>query len=164
MPITIFNFQETVLQPYTFNPTMDERVVSAIVLWSLYGKRYYLRMNELGGEPIFMLPLIGSVVGFHILSITWLRGIVTVTTSFPHNFPVGNTMNLTLRGCFPDAYNGTHQTYVSSPRELQFNLASFPGLALVFGFISYDINIGAGYFDTSTIVYRTANKQFEVSP
>jgi len=71
---------------------------------------------------------------------------------------------LTIRDCFPDAYNGRHRCYVSAPRELQFDLPSFPGRALALGFIGYDINIAAGYFDNSTIIYRSANQQFEVTP
>lgn len=161
---TIFNFQESPLAPYSFNPTMDERVVAAQVRWSLYGKRYYLLMAELGGELIFNLPLIGSVTGFHITHIEWLRGKVYVNTSFPHDFTLGNTVDLTIRGCIPEAYNGRHRTYVNSPRQFIFDLPDYPGIPLIFGYIAFDIDIAAGYFDTSTIVYRTANMQFEVNP
>ncbi len=161
---TIYDFAPTPLEPYQFSPTMDDRVVTARVVWSLFGKRWYLQMNELGGDLIFMLPVIGSLIGFHILSMVWLRGKVTLTTSFPHNFTVGNTVNLTIRGCVPDAYNGPKSVFVLTPTQFQFDAPSFPGRPLILGDISFDVNIAAGYFNTSTIVYRTANKQFEVSP
>ena len=36
--------------------------------------------------------------------------------------------------------------------------------ALVSSPLNYDTNLAAGYFTTSTLIYRGANSQFEVSP
>lgn len=160
----VYNFIESALTPYTFNPTMDQRVVACRVAWSLFGKRYYLRMNELAGRPILMMPIIGSLIGFNILSVLWRRGQVYVTTSFPHDYIVGNTIDLTVRGCAPEAYNGRFRCFIPNPQQIVYDLPVYPGEPLGFGFINYDINIAAGYFSTSTIVYRDANHQFEVTP
>jgi hypothetical protein len=160
----VFPFTESILQPYTFNPTMDQRVVAARVVWSLFGKRYYLRMSELTGTPIFLLPVIGSLEGFSVLSLNWLRGQVYMTTTYPHDYRVGSTLILTIRGCAPNGYNGRTRAYIPNPRQIIYNQPIYPGQPLQFGFVNYDINIAAGYFNTSRIVYRTANRQFEVSP
>jgi len=159
----VFSFIESTLSPYTFNPTVDGRVVAAKVVWSLFGKRYYLRMTELAGGVIFLLPVIGSLEGFNILSLAWRRGQVYITTSYPHDYTVANTIDLTVRGCLPEGYNGRFRCFIPNPQQIVYDVPVYPGEPLQFGFVNYDIDIAAGYFD-STVIYRSANQQFEVSP
>lgn len=160
---TFVNFSPSPQSPFQFQPTLDGDVYSGIVTWGLFGRRYYLNLFTLGGVLIFSLPLIGSSVGVEIQSITWERGFVTVTTAAAHGYRIGATLDLTISGAAPDSLNGKFPALITSQDTFRFPLAADPGDATALGIVSYDINIAAGYFN-STLVYREPNSQFEINP
>ena len=110
------------------------------------------------------MPLIGSQDGIHVQSIDWVNGRAIATCDIPHNFRVGTLVNATLRGFSPDAYNGAHQVFITSPNTFTYELSNDPGTASLLGYIYYDINLSAGYFSNSNLVYRASNQTFEVNP
>ena len=149
--------------PFTFQPTFDGTQYTITVTWSLFGQRYYVNCYTLTGSLVFSLPLIGSDNGINIQEIDWANNVATVTTSLPHGLKVGTIANITIAGVSPDTYNGIYAVTIINSTQFTFSLSSYPGSPVTLGTAAYNINIAAGYF-ASTLVYRTNNQQFEISP
>ena len=160
---TFIDFVPSQIQAPTFNVTLDGDTYAVLVTWNLAAQRYYITISSLNGGVIVTEALVGSPIGIELSAISWQSGIVTVTTSVPHNLKVGQTLNLTMTGAVPDAYNGMVQALVAGPSTFSYALAANPGSATTFGSVEQNINLVAGFF-VSTLIYRQANVQFEVSP
>jgi hypothetical protein len=93
-----------------------------------------------------------------------------VTTAGPHGYRIASTVELTLVGSTPDAYNGLFPCLITGPSSFSYILADDPGAATVFGTANYNINLIGGVakedgtFFASTLMFRQAASQFEVSP
>ena len=149
--------------PFSFQPTLDGNQYNVTITWNFFGQRYYVNCKTLTGSLVFNLPLVGSEVGLAIQSISWNSGTATVTTATMHGFSVGSVLNLSMTDTVPTAYNGNISATVINGNQFTYLLSGFPGSVTFFGNVSYDVNIAAGYFN-STLIYRTANQQFEVTP
>lgn len=160
---TFFDFVPSSVAPFQFTPTLDGNQYNVIITWALYGQRYYANIYDLQQVLIVALPLVGSPGGVNLSSLTWSQGVVTAVAASPHGYPIAATVDLAISGAAPDAYNGTQRCFITDVDTFQYALADFPGLATVFGTAYYNINLVAGYF-ASSLVYRKANQQFEVSP
>jgi hypothetical protein len=152
------------LQAPSFTITLDGTEYTVTLTWNLYGQRYYINVSDLSNNLILSLPLIGSPDGIVIESLTWASGLVTVTTSLPHGYRPGTTVRLTLGNVTPDAYNGVFDMLVTGASTLTFPLMSNPGVATAPGILFTNIDLAAGYFETSTLVWRPSSSQLEVNP
>lgn len=161
---TYFQFAPNVQAPYTFQPTLDGQGYTASVTWNLYGQRWYLNINQLTGPLIVARALLGSPDGTRIQSLTWASGAITAVTSEPHEYTTGQTIDITITGCAPDAYNGIVQALIVDAFSFKYSLASDPGDVTQLGAQIYNINLVAGYFSESTMVFRASNQVFEVTP
>lgn len=161
---TYITFVPSLVSAPAFDVTLDGAAYNITVTWSLFGQRYYVNCLSVYGELVFSLPLIGSRTGLHIQNAEWANGTVTITTDTPHGHVVGSIVNATITGMSPDTYNGTRQCMVINRTQITFPLASYPGAVAVLGKLEYNVNLAAGYFNTSTLVYRTQNQTFEVTP
>jgi len=161
---TIIDFTPTSRTPFQFNPTLDGQVYAATITWSLFGARYYFNLNALDGSLVVARALVGSPIGFTIDALSWWGGRVLATVSAPHGYKIGDTIALTVSGCVPIAYNGIFRSLIVSKDQFTYPLAANPGLATQIGNADYDLNLVGGFFNTSTLVYRDANKQFIISP
>lgn len=160
--------------PQIFNPVLDGQVYAATVLWNLYEQRWYLQLADLSGNLIFCQPVVGTAAAQPVASLTWAAGIVTAATVNPHNYPIGATLMLTIAGATPAGYNGQFQCLIVGPSTFTFPLSLDPDPATtsisgvqnasVPGTFFYAVNMAAGYFSTSTLIYRAPSGQFEVSP
>ena len=110
------------------------------------------------------MPLIGSRDANQLQSLVWKHGFVSATTVLPHEYVVGKTINLLISGNAPDGYNGSVKALVTGRFSFQYPLASDPGPAVEFGISDYIIDLVAGYFTTSRLVFRASNATFEVTP
>jgi hypothetical protein len=160
---TIFPFATTPQSPFQFQPTLDGTVYNVTVTWNLFGQRYYINVTTLGGELILCEPLIGSPSGLNLQALTWALGQSEATTVAPHGFAIGQTLALNVSGATPDAFNGDVRALITGRSTFSYPLTSYPGQAIGFGIVNYNINLLAGYF-TSVMVFREAAQQFEVSP
>jgi hypothetical protein len=160
---TFFPFTPTGVAPFSFKPTLDGQEYQAVVTWSLFGQRYYISIYTLNQVLIVYLPVVGCPTGMQIENLSWDvdTSLVTATTLNPHGFNLAETIELTIAGATPTAYNGLFPCLITGPNEFTYTLAADPGQATVFGSVSYLINLMGGYFN-STLVFR--NNQFEVSP
>ena len=162
--MTIIDFIPSATAPFQFSPTLDGQVCSARVVWNFFGQRYYLEVSSLNGTLIVALPMVGSPIGFRLSSLSWAHGIVTAVTQEPHGFKVGSTMDLTISGVAPVAFNGLLRVLVKTATTFTYKLVSDPGPPTRYGRVDYNINLVGGYFEESTLVFREANQQFEISP
>lgn len=167
---TIINFAPSAVQPFQFSPTLDGQQYNAIITWNIFrGPNnatfgFYLNLYDLSGNLIVSRALSGSAIGLNLQALTWSNGIATAVTVTPHNYKIGKSIPLAIAGAVPDGFNGVAQCYIISPTSFTFALATNPGAATAFGSASYNINLVGGYFLTSSLVFRTQNRQFEVSP
>lgn len=159
-----FTFVQNQQSPFSFSPVLDGQTYTAAVKWNWFGQRWYLELSRITGALVFNKALIGSPCGVSIESVSWSNGLVTVTTAKPHGFDVGTTVAMTVEGCVPVVLNGTRPSLITDVDEFTFPLVGNPGAATQLGRAVYNINLAAGYFTTSTLVYRSDNKTFEVSP
>jgi hypothetical protein len=164
---TFFDFVPTSAGPFQFQPTLDGQVYTGIVTWNVFGRRYYLNLYDLSGALVFCMPLIGSPSGFPLQSLSWAAGIVTATTedgalTGEHN--VGETVDLTIQGATPGGFNGSVAALITGGSTFTYAVAADPGPTVYPGNANQIINLVEGYFSTSTLVYRAANKQIEVTP
>lgn len=162
--MTTVLFQPTNVGPFQFQATLDGDSYNAAITWNMVGKRYYVNLFSLDGVRIFTLPLIGSTDAVGIETISWSNGFVDVTTTARHGYLMGSTIDLTLSRFVPETYNGTVRAFITGLDTFQFPLAGDPGDASQLGLSNYDINIAAGYFKNSKLVFRESNQQFEITP
>jgi hypothetical protein len=160
---TYTQFTPSPIQVFSFRPTLDRTVYNVTVPWSLFGQRYYVTCQTLGGNLVFSVPLIGSPAGIDIQSASWESNTVTITTKIPHALRIGSTVNLTIVNMLPTVYNGTFACNIINETQLTYPLSLIPGEVSALGSIQYNINLAAGYFK-STLIYREQNRVFEVSP
>lgn len=161
---TYFPFVPSVQAPFTFQPVLDGRGYQASVRFNLFGQRWYLNVNQLTGELVFSLPLLGSPTGNSIESIVWENGTVEITVTGLLGFQIGQTVQLTISGCVPIVLNGIRPALIVDDDRFTFALTGDPGTATRLGRAVYNINMAAGYFDASTLIYRADSQVFEVSP
>jgi hypothetical protein len=166
---TFIDFQPSSAQAPQFTVTLDGTQYNAIVTWNLFrgpnneNGGYYLNLYASDGTLVIARALVGSPSGLQLQALSWAAGVATATTIVPHGYKVGRVLTLSLVGSTPAGYNGTFQCLVNGPNTFTFPLSSNPGVATVFGQANYDITLVGGLF-TSTLVYRTPNRQFEVNP
>lgn len=160
---TYFNFQPSAGSVFQFQPTLDGQQYTVSTTWNIFGQRYYVNCYALNGTLIFARALTGSPVGLNLESIAWAAGTVTAVTTLPHGYTIGGSYNLTIDGCVPTALNGTYAAVIADPMTIEYPLATDPGATTTTGIVEYNVDLAAGYFNSS-LVYRQANEQFEVSP
>ena len=164
---TFIDFTPSATAPFQFKPTLDGAPYLVIVTWGLSGQRWYINLYDHDGARVFTLPLIGSSIALKTSSLVWddVAGLVIVTTELPHGIPIGLTTQLTISGASPSAYNGILTLFSTGPDTLSYPQTTNPGTSSAYkqGNIGRDINIAGGYF-TSTLVFRQATQQFEISP
>lgn len=59
-------FQPSSQGPFQFQVTLDGNNYNCIILWSLYGQRWYLQIQDLFGNLILYTALIGSPPNYNI--------------------------------------------------------------------------------------------------
>jgi hypothetical protein len=163
MSITYYDFTPVPTANYTFQPTLDGQVYNATVTFNMAAQRYYLAIAGLDGTLIVNKAMVGSPNGANLAELSWANGFVTGTLANPIPYRIGSTVALTITGSTPDAYNGQVLAYVTGRYTFTYPLMADPGAATRLGVASENISLTAGYFN-STLVYRIANNQIEVSP
>ncbi len=144
--------------------TLDGSLYTLTALWMIFGQRYYVQCTDQSNNIIFLLPLVETAPSINVSTASWLEatGLVTMQTTTPFPFPIGSVANLTIAGCSPDAYNGYFPCNIQNSTTFTYQMLTDPGNFSSPGNVSLLLNLGAGYFVTSTLVYR--NSQFEVTP
>ena len=161
---TIYPFTPNNQGPFQFSPELDGNTYNVQVTWSLFGARYYVNVYDLAQNLIVALPMIGSPSAYNLASLSWSHGLVTAETTEHHGYLINSTTDLVISGAAPDNYNGTVSAFIIDQSTFQYDVAQDPGPATTTGNVVFNINLVAGYFDTSTLVFRQDANQFEVMP
>jgi hypothetical protein len=162
MPITYIDFVPSNVNAPEFQVTLDEQIYNVIVTWNLYAQRYYINLYTLDGILVVSKAMVGSPIGSNIENVQWTPGSITVETQQPHGLALYATVIVTISGMVPEAYNGTYEAFVTSRDTISYAASSDPGAMVTPGTLSQNINLVAGYFNASSLVYRQANNQFEI--
>lgn len=164
--MSVFVFQPSVNSAFQFQPTLDGSQYVGTIIWNLFSQVWYLQLVDSSGAVVFNKPLVGSPSGAPIETVSYDEEAlaVTLTTQVPHGYPIGGTFSLTISGMAPDDYNGLFDCSVTGSNTLRYSLAANPGQATAYGIVSYDVNMAEGYFNASTLVYRSSTGQIEINP
>jgi hypothetical protein len=159
-----YQLTPTPAAPFQFSPTLDGNVFNVVVPFLGTGQRFFVNVYTLGGVLVAAVPVVASPVGLVIQGAEWSNNVVQITTTTQHFLAIGTTVILTVTGCTPDALNGKWACLVTSDYTVEYSLAADPGAITNVGALSQNINILAGYFSTSTMIFREGMNYFEVAP
>lgn len=162
--MTTYPFTPSTLSNFQFGPTLDGSQYNAVVVWNVFGQRYYLNVYSLEGALVCSLPMVGSPEAIPLASLDWANGIVVAQTSAPHGFTVGSKVTVTIAGCAPTTYNGLIEALVLNTTLFQYDVASNPGSVATLGTVAYQINLVGAFFDSSILIYNPQANQIEVNP
>jgi hypothetical protein len=162
---TYVQFSPQPTQAFSFSALLDGQGITCQVPWSLFGNRWYLTMTDANGFLFCTRALAASADPIPIKNIEWHQdnGIL-VETIAPHLFDYMQTCYLTLSGVTPATLNGLWSCFILSPTTFIFQYPTDPGAITSFGQVSSDINLAAGYFSVSTLVFRQSTQLFEIGP
>jgi len=161
---TVTQFTPSPFSAFTFSPTLDGQQYTGVVTWNIAAQRWYISVYALGStDPVFSRPLIGSTSAVDVELASWSNGWVDAVTSIPHDYVLGATVALTASGFAPDGYNGDVLAVVADEITVRWPAVNDPGIARQLGVLDAPVNLAGGYF-SSTLVFREATQQFEVSP
>lgn len=77
----------------------------------------------------------------NLTSLSWSGGLAQGSTTLPHGFPIGESIELTIAGVTPAAYNGNPLALITGPSTFTYPLSSNPGTASVpGGYTVADVN------------------------
>ena len=161
--ITYTDFVPSQRVPFSFQPELDGQTYTAIITWNLFARRFYLNLYALDGTLVLATAVVGSPTGFTLQTLSWANGQAIATANAPHGYGVGATVDLTISGAVPDAYNGRVKAFVTGPNTFSYPISADPGAATAAGSAAYNISLVGGMF-ASTLVFRQAAQQFETSP
>ena len=159
----------------TFTATLDGDDYTVKVTWNVSAQRFYLNLYAQDGTWVTTVPLIQSPPARQVLSAVWdiLQGILTIVMVDPSLWPIplstegtatkpGTVSNFTLENFVPNNYNGTFKSLILNPTTFTIPMTTDPGQATILGSVSRYLNMMAGIFNTSTLIYRSG--AFEVNP
>jgi hypothetical protein len=162
--MTTVTYVQTPGVAFQFDLTLDQLSYTASLTWNVFGRRLYFNLLALDGTLVVSRSLIGSPDAIAIQSLVWANGRATAVLVAQHGFPKLATVPLTVFGCTPIAFNGQVQALVQDPFTLSWPLSANPGGVSQLGKMSSDIDLVDGYFQTSSVVYRTSSGTFEINP
>lgn len=157
----IFEFAPPPDDAFRFSPVIDGETYEAAVEWSIFGRRWFLRLSEPGGALALYTAVVESPVLARVDSLRWdqARGRVILTAE--HALPIGAVVQMTVRGSLPETYNGNFDMAVESPNTLSYPMKTDPGGLVTPGLWGREIDLLQGRF-TTTLIYR--QRRFETYP
>lgn len=155
MATTSIPFTPSIASPFRFTFQADGATWAAVVTWNVFGQRWYLNVYFQDGTRVFTVPLVGSS--------TW------VTT------PLATQEENYLARVFNPYLVGVGALVLSQNVETATRIAAIDSTVVALSApslstgtdnaaqFSNDINLAAGYFTSSTLVYRANAGRFEIS-
>jgi hypothetical protein len=152
-------FVPTTDQPFQFNATFDGssyNVITTVNFFRLPQPAYYINVYSSSGDLIFAMPLIASPTRRQVPLTTYQGNYIATLDSAD---PYINTGTVII------SVNAAPGTIVGLRSGLSIALDPSPAIATDTdgsALFSNDVNLLAGYFKVSTLVYRAATGNFEV--
>jgi hypothetical protein len=160
---TTIQFSPSQNSNFQFQAKFDGNTYNVIVNWNLFGVRYFINIYDLSGHLIVARPLIGSPLGYALLSVVSNGSFAVATTTVPHTYAVGTVVPLVISGCNPTSFNGTFNCNIINTTQFTYPLVIEAATANTVGNVVYNLSMTAGYFN-STLVYFPDNQQFIINP
>ena len=172
--ITPFSPSATANPPFQFQPTLDGAQYIVTTTFNIFGNRWYINVSDLSGNLILSRPMTGSPPKIQA-SLTWADWMATASLQAAHNIPIGAVANIEVTDTGL-AYDGAWRAWAIDATTLAFTLQTDPGQYGITGNVSQDVNLIANTpssydsngnpltFFSSSLVFRTGQQQFEVSP
>jgi hypothetical protein len=160
----LFPFVESLIQNFSFNPTLDGNNYVAVITWNVAGQRYYLNLTDVSGNLIICDAIVSSADPQAIASLDWESGVVTVTTVNPHWIPLGQLVSLRINLSSPAGYNGVFDCTPTGLSSFTYELDTDPGDQVQVGSFGAVVDLCQGLFETSRLVYYSYNNSFEAFP
>jgi hypothetical protein len=161
---TVIPFRPSNIKAPSFTANLDGADYTCIATWNLAAQRYYLNVYDLDNNWIITVPIFASPPGdpVDVISYNPLSGLVTVTRRYAFRHRPGTIIRYTLSGFQPNTYNGLFRCLILDDLSFSFPVQTDPGQATVLGTVNRILNMVAGLFQFSTLIYR--NNCFEISP
>ena len=149
---TIVAFTPSSIQAFSFQATLGGSQYTVTILWNVFGQRYYIKVEDLSGNLIIFRALTSS--GPTIISqLSWVNGVATVTSSLPHNVPVGWAVNINV-GQSNSGFDGNFQGLSTGANTITYNLSSNPNeSASITGNLNFLVNLIQGYIDDTLVFF-----------
>ena len=173
---TLVPFVPSNMSAPSFAAILDGATYNVVLTWNISAKRYYVNIYDNAGTWIVTTPLVTTPTGEAIASVSYdtAIGVITATKVAGLWKKPGTMVDYTLSGFDPASLNGLRRCLTVRPPAIQedgsgvryeaftFPFPSDPGTVAILGSANRLMNMVAGVFKQSTLVYR--NGSFEVSP
>lgn len=157
---TYVTFVPSNQQAFQFQATLDNNLYTCQVTWNLFGQGYYINLYDVNNNLILCRQMTASGIQINA-TLSWANSVALATLTAPHNIPIGRSCTLIVSGT-GTAYDGTWPSLSTGTQTATFALANNPQVTGN-GYVSQDVDLVAGYFNSS-LVFRSASQQFEISP
>lgn len=172
---TVIPFIPSNITAPNFLLNLDNSPYTCKITWNISAQRYYINIYGLDGTWITTVPLITTPPARAVDSVSFdlAKQLLTVTMLPPSEWPVplppggavikpGTMVDYTLSGFQPNTYNGLFRCFQVDGVTFTTPMANDPGPLVVVGNVNRLLNMAAGVFQTSTLIYRNGN--FEINP
>jgi hypothetical protein len=160
----IIPFVPSSIMAPSFQALLDGANYNVVLTWNMSAKRYYVNVYDHTGTWIVTTPLVTSPTGEAVNAMTYdtARGAMNVTKATGWWHKPGTMVDYMLMGFDPPSLNGLQRCLTIDTLTFSFPLAQDPGTVVTLGSVNRILNMVAGVFTQSTLIYR--NGCFEVSP
>jgi hypothetical protein len=171
---TVIPFIPSNLFAPSFPVVLDGNDYTVTVTWNISAQRFYINIYALDGTWILTVPLFATPPSRMVADAVYdpLQRLMTITMLDSTQWPIpsvmgytakpGTIIEYTLEQFTPDAYNGKFRCIQVNDTTFTFFLAQDPGNLAIRGLVTRVLNMVAGVFVTSTLIYR--NGAFEINP
>jgi hypothetical protein len=142
---------------------LDYQDITMMVTWNVAAQRYFINLYTLDGVWVCTVPLVETSNGQQVLAMTYDpdQGVLIGKMTAPMRRPPGQIVDYMLENFSPVSINGPQQCLTLADQRFSF-AAPDPGVISVMGHASRYQNMVKGYFQYSTLIYRSG--QFETNP
>jgi hypothetical protein len=163
---TLVNFapSQTGSPPFQFSAALDGNQYTISLTWNWGSQRWFLSIVDQFGNLVVFRPLVGSPPVTPLSALFWQDGFVYATAPAFLGYHLGRLAQITISGASPAALNGVFPCTITGPSTFTYPMTTDPGQTAQAGGWSTDANLAAGFFVTSTLVFRAATQNFEINP
>lgn len=160
MTATFVNFAPSTSALFSFQAQLGQAQYTVSTPWNVFGQRYYVTVSDANGNVVLNTPLIAC--GPQVVSaFAWEDGVAQVTTSAPHNVPVGQLANVYISQT-DSGFDGAYQALSTGPDTLTYPLLANPNQATpISGAVNFSRNLIAGVIAGAYLLFRYETQQFE---
>jgi hypothetical protein len=161
---TVVPFSRSTIVTPQYSVVLDGVSYTVLVTWNVSAQRYYVNIYGNNKTLIVCRPLVQTSHSNPITDIYYDQnlGVMIVTLLNYIYRPIGQIIKYTLENFNPSILNGTINALTLSMNQFSFPIDNDPGAIITLGSAGRYMDMAAGYFQNSTLIFR--NNAFEVNP